>query len=212
MTDANLNLTLCQRAALDNCSRRLDARIVLPTKMSLATRLRICETLQEIGLVEPVMGQPETWPVTGEACMSYTITDLGRKIAGLHDTLNGANSAEPDQAQLSEVEPNQAGKSDVGSDLIANNPPIAANSNSHELPKHLIKRGSKLIDAVELLARTNGASIAELVAVTNWLPHTTRAALTGLRKRGFSLTRSSEETRGTIYKMAGVSSYLNVIA
>jgi Protein of unknown function (DUF3489) len=28
-----------------------------------------------------------------------------------------------------------------------------------------------------------------LIAVTGWLPHTTRAALTGLRKRGYEIAR-----------------------
>ena len=62
---------------------------------------------------------------------------------------------------------------------------------------------------VELLARTNGASIAELISVTNWLPHTARAALTGLRKRGFRFVRSAEETRGTIYKLIGQETNLS---
>lgn len=30
--------------------------------------------------------------------------------------------------------------------------------------------------------------LARLVEVTGWLPHTTRAALTGLRKRGYAVT------------------------
>ena len=42
------------------------------------------------------------------------------------------------------------------------------------------------------LALTNCSSVAtrpfgELVAATGWLPHTTRAALTGLRKRGYAV-------------------------
>jgi len=38
---------------------------------------------------------------------------------------------------------------------------------------------------IEMLSRSGGASLADLIAATGWLPHTTRAALTGLRKRGF---------------------------
>jgi len=38
-----------------------------------------------------------------------------------------------------------------------------------------------------LLQRDCGATLDELVASTGWLPHTTRAALTGLRKRGFTI-------------------------
>jgi len=36
-----------------------------------------------------------------------------------------------------------------------------------------------------LLVRSEGATIAQMQEVTGWLPHTVRAALTGLRKRGY---------------------------
>ena len=48
--------------------------------------------------------------------------------------------------------------------------------------------GTKLAQAVEMLGATEGATIAELSEALDWLPHTTRAALTGLRKRGYALT------------------------
>ena len=41
---------------------------------------------------------------------------------------------------------------------------------------------------LELLQRDCGATLEELIAATDWLPHTTRAALTGLRKRGYAVT------------------------
>jgi len=37
------------------------------------------------------------------------------------------------------------------------------------------------------------ATIAELVDATGWLPHTTRAALTGLRKRGWDIAATKED-------------------
>ncbi|WP_219894241.1 DUF3489 domain-containing protein [Aquisediminimonas profunda] len=37
---------------------------------------------------------------------------------------------------------------------------------------------------VVLLKRDGGASLDELVAALGWLPHTTRAALTGLKRTG----------------------------
>ena len=42
---------------------------------------------------------------------------------------------------------------------------------------------------LSLLRRGSGASLAELVDATGWLPHPTRAALTGLRKKGHSIDR-----------------------
>lgn len=53
-------------------------------------------------------------------------------------------------------------------------------------------RGPSKIDGViALLSREQGATLAELIEATGWLPHTTRAALTGLRKswQGSGLAR-----------------------
>ena len=52
------------------------------------------------------------------------------------------------------------------------------------------RRPSKTALVLELLGRAQGASIAQLVDATGWLPHTTRAALTGLRKKGHVIARS----------------------
>ena len=48
---------------------------------------------------------------------------------------------------------------------------------------------SKAAMVLGLLTREEGARIDELIAVTGWLPHTTRAALTGLRKKGHTIVR-----------------------
>ena len=49
---------------------------------------------------------------------------------------------------------------------------------------------SKSASVVALLQREHGATLAELVEATGWLPHTTRAALTGLRKKGHAIAKS----------------------
>ena len=41
---------------------------------------------------------------------------------------------------------------------------------------------------IGLMQRACGATLDELVAATGWLPHTTCAALTGLKKKGHQLT------------------------
>jgi len=48
---------------------------------------------------------------------------------------------------------------------------------------------SKIGQVVEMLKRESGATLDEIVSTTGWLPHTTRAALTGLRKKGHVITR-----------------------
>jgi hypothetical protein len=37
------------------------------------------------------------------------------------------------------------------------------------------------------LTRDQGATLNQMIEATGWLPHTTRAALTGLRKKGYAI-------------------------
>ena len=54
---------------------------------------------------------------------------------------------------------------------------------------------------LELLRREEGATLKQLVAATGWLPHTTRAALTGIKRKGNAL--SSEKVDGVrTYRVA----------
>jgi hypothetical protein len=46
---------------------------------------------------------------------------------------------------------------------------------------------------IVLLKRGEGATLPELISATGWLPHTTRSALTGLRKKGHSIERSKRD-------------------
>lgn len=41
-----------------------------------------------------------------------------------------------------------------------------------------------------LLTRREGATLDQMIKATGWQPHTTRAALTGLKKKGFEVTSS----------------------
>ena len=61
--------------------------------------------------------------------------------------------------------------------------------------------GTKQALIAGLLAREQGATLDELIAATGWLPHTTRAALTGLRRKGFALDKSSREDGKTAYRI-----------
>ncbi|WP_346357645.1 DUF3489 domain-containing protein [Bosea sp. (in: a-proteobacteria)] len=54
------------------------------------------------------------------------------------------------------------------------------------------KPSSKLGIVLGLLEARDGATLDRLIAVTGWLPHTTRAALTGLRKRGHAVTSGEQ--------------------
>jgi DNA-binding MarR family transcriptional regulator len=61
------------------------------------------------------------------------------------------------------------------------------------------KRTTKQALLLELIGKEGGASLEELTSATGWLPHTARAAITGLRKRGHDVQRERVE---------GVSRYI----
>jgi hypothetical protein len=67
-----------------------------------------------------------------------------------------------------------------------------------------LKPPSKIASVLALLERPDGASLAEMIETTGWLPHTTRAALTGIRKKGHDMTRSKRDGV-TCYRIIGQS-------
>ena len=63
--------------------------------------------------------------------------------------------------------------------------------------------GSKLALMINLLRRADGATIVDLTQATGWLAHTTRAAITGLRKRGYAVTRERIGAGESVYRISG---------
>ena len=57
----------------------------------------------------------------------------------------------------------------------------------------------------KLLRRPRGATIAELCAATNWQPHSVRALLSGLRKKGVSLHRETRRSGEGSYRIAAAN-------
>ena len=55
------------------------------------------------------------------------------------------------------------------------------------------KPASKIEKVIAMMRRKNGASIEEMVKATGWLPHSTHAALSGLRKKGREITRTKND-------------------
>lgn len=67
--------------------------------------------------------------------------------------------------------------------------PSASKSEHSKKPAAQTKIGK----VIALLKRDDGATLDEMVKATAWLPHTTRAALTGLKKKGYAIERSQRD-------------------
>jgi hypothetical protein len=55
---------------------------------------------------------------------------------------------------------------------------------------------------IRLINRKSGAALNQLQEATGWKPHSVRAALTGLRKKGHEITRDKNRKGVTIYSIA----------
>lgn len=63
---------------------------------------------------------------------------------------------------------------------------------------------TKITKVLALMGREQGATIGELTAATDWQPHSTRAALTGLRKKGHAIDRIKRDG-ATCYRIVAVA-------
>jgi hypothetical protein len=60
---------------------------------------------------------------------------------------------------------------------------------------------TKSATVIKLLLRARGATPVELIAATDWQPHSVRAFLSGLRKKGRLLARKERKGGGFTYHM-----------
>ena len=67
-------------------------------------------------------------------------------------------------------------------------------------------RETKAATVRRLLARKSGADLAALQDATGWQPHSVRAALSGLRKAGYTVDRAPAKTEGgsAVYRITAV--------
>ena len=72
---------------------------------------------------------------------------------------------------------------------VADTAPVSASSS--DLPRASTKRAM----LIGMLEHAQGASVAEIGLRLGWLPHTVRAAITGLRHAGREVARSKERER-----------------
>jgi hypothetical protein len=141
-------------------------------------------TLLRRSLIEeiPVTDRSLTWREQDQQILGLFITDAGRAAIGAEPEHVGQDDA---GVELESI--HVAGKAAVHADTGQ----LASPETDAPAPASVAPRASSKIAAVvALLGRAEGATLDEMVEVTGWLPHTTRAALTGLRKKGHAITKT----------------------
>lgn len=61
------------------------------------------------------------------------------------------------------------------------------------------KAPSKISEVIDLLRRKQGALLTDIVEMTGWQPHTARAALTGLKKKGHAIESRRMDNQTTYF-------------
>lgn len=61
---------------------------------------------------------------------------------------------------------------------------------------------SKSACVIKMLRRAKGATLAELQEATSWQPHSVRAFLSGLRKKGSTISKEQRKSGETAYRLA----------
>jgi Protein of unknown function (DUF3489) len=69
---------------------------------------------------------------------------------------------------------------------------------------NLLRQGgpTKAATVQKLFSRPRGATLAEIMETTGWLPHSARAFMTGLRRKGHDLVRECRSSGETSWRIA----------
>jgi hypothetical protein len=196
-------LTDTQLIILSNAAAGADGVAVVPAKMNKATAAKVGASLVARKLMRELRSKPGMpgWRQDSDGRpTSLVITRAGRDAIGL-DEGEVAKQAHYSVGKIASRSPSRS--KDDGSKRTASTPsPLNIN---------LPRAGSKQAIVTAMLGANDGATLEALMKATGWLPHTTRAALTGLRKRGFSIERSREAGEASLYRIAStptISSFL----
>lgn len=167
------NLNDTQLILLTTASQR-DAGNLYPLPTSLSDGghriAKAVACLLKLDLVRelPTIVAAQVWRNNDDVRFGLAITDLGRVAIGIDPLVPIDDSA-------------AAGVAKVTMNAVLGGPAKSLNNPS------TFRAGTKQALVVDMLSAEAGASLDALVAATGWLPHTTRAAITGLRKRGHAV-------------------------
>jgi Protein of unknown function (DUF3489) len=196
----SIKLTDTQLVMLSAAAQREDRCLVALPKLKGGAALKVANKLISAGFVEEIEAEAraQIWRRDDETGQAYALklTAAGATAIGVDE------GVEPTSAHDETGAPKNRDQAPVPSKVGAREAPQLRES--APAGRRAPRGGSKLAQVIELLQRDHGATIDELIATTGWLAHTTRAALTGLRKRGYAVAiNRSDNDRGSFYRIKG---------
>jgi hypothetical protein len=188
----SIKLTDTQIVMLSAAAQRDDRCLLAPQILKGAATQKLATKLVGAGLAKEIKAKPEApvWRQDEQTGQSYA---LKLTAAGIRATADAPGLALDATREGTDPRLQVA----TSSHVVEAPADVSAAAPSLSAPR----TGTKLARVLELLQRDCGATLEELIAATDWLPHTTRAALTGLRKRGYTVTIDrSDKERGSTYR------------
>jgi len=183
----SIRLTDTQQVILSVAAQREDRCLIPPKSLKGASAQKVASKFIAAGLAKEIRAKPgmPIWRRDDDAGQSFALKVMaaGMKAIAVEDD---------GDAPLTATARSETPTIDQGTDSQTVRPPTISTM--------ALREGTKMARVIGLLRRGDGATLAELIAATNWLPHTTRAALTGLRKRGYPVTLNrADRERGSTY-------------
>jgi hypothetical protein len=200
-------LTDAQLIVLSSAANHDAGLATLPANLNAAAAMKVASSLIAKGLVREIRAKADAsvWHENDDGRFALKITRAGREAVGVDEEEGqqaASSSATPD-ASKPKKRGAKAAANKVGAKIAAARTKGARQKTAGDADASFaqIRAGSKQATIVKLMSRPKGATLDELIEATDWLPHTTRAALTGLRKRGFALERINDEAKGSVYRI-----------
>src|SRR5215208_2682121 len=173
-----------QLVILSSASQRDDGFAVLPEGVRAASGKAAVIRLSKLGFLKQVRvkrDQPHWLTDEQGRRIGLKITTAGSAAIGVGDDSKGEEqpAPEPKRRAKKAAEPGREAQRETGAP----------------------RGGSKRAQIIALMQGMAGATLNDMVEVTGWLPHTTRAALTGLRHKGYAIARGKNARAETVYRI-----------
>jgi Protein of unknown function (DUF3489) len=181
----SIKLSDTQLAMMQAASYRDDRCVALSPRLRGGAAQKVAAKLIAAGLAREIKareGMP-AWRRDADQAFALKLTAAGLRLVASDG--DGAAGGKDERADSSEAVDEQPKTAETG---------VEPKPSRDSAPRDR----SKLAEVVAMLQRDEGVPMA----ATGWLPHTARAAMTGLRKRGYSVIRERVEAGGSAYRIS----------
>jgi hypothetical protein len=175
-----------QLVILSAASRREDRCLIVPKDLKRPAAEKLAAKLLAAGLVREIKSKPNmpVWRHDEDAGQAFS---LKLTTAGLKAVPTDEGNSQLEEVVSASASQDRSNAVGATAPIAATRPNPAASNTKSPPVSSTPRQGTKIARVIELLRREHGAPLEALIVATGWLPHTARAALTGLRHSGYDV-------------------------